>query len=407
MLNRSNSLKIDLLVIAVVFPLLTFTSNSIWTSTTSITVPLTDYYAINSSVVAELPNLMFSAMFLVVAPTAPWVTNRFGIYKTLCLSAALMSAGSFCRSLSSVSFLWLMVGNALVSIAQPFVSTNLSAVALQCAGPARQGFYIGTVGVVGSVGTAWGFAVSSWLIQSAAEYGRYFGSIEILYLSMNLASLAGLSYTCYQQWRRSDIFVATSALETESQSTHVYFPVENRGKIAIALVVVCVLAAASNAITIVLEQILLDQGYGNSEVFVSGLLYLVPCIFFPLAFGILVDSTERETFLSVIVYLSTSVLQAAVLYSGGSLNAFYVVITFYGITSNVLSTVLLPTANRWDHGQHATTINTVYSWLNTLLTLALTLVMTVLPTQLSSDVFLVLAALCVAGSLSLPCFRTP
>ena len=113
-----------------------------------------------------------------------------------------MVVGSFFRIFASQSFDWLLIGNALVSIAQPLVLTNTSTCSLKCVGAQHQGWYIGAASLSALLGGAWGFVVSSYLVQTTTDYGHYFGRIELLYLGIDLLVLAGLIWVCVRRFYR-------------------------------------------------------------------------------------------------------------------------------------------------------------------------------------------------------------
>ena len=135
-LRKPAPLELSLLCLA--FPWLLFTSSSIWTSTTSITVPLSDYYGLTNAVVTQLPNLTFSVLYILLGPFSAWITQRLTINSTLVLSALLMVIGDGCRVLSALGFGWLMAGNLLVALVAPLLFSNLSYVAMLCVADQRQ-----------------------------------------------------------------------------------------------------------------------------------------------------------------------------------------------------------------------------------------------------------------------------
>lgn len=440
--HPSPSEQLDLRALALLYALLMFTSNAVLTSTTSIAVPLTQYYNITNAAVAEMPNLMFAAVYLVVGFAPTYVTRRLNLFNTLCATALTLTLGSLCRAVAERGFGWLMVGNALVAIVQPLVFANTSGVALYCMGESAQGTYIGVVLLVGLLGNAWGFVVSSWIIQSASDYGHYFGRIELLYLFLNAISTVGLALVCLRRrWRRSHPaatvtvdFMAPSAGPTlsgttwpppppEASSMSIAIvppsvvdvdavapaaPVHNtrqqyKYKLALSLIVASLLNGSTNSVIIILEPILLDRGYGSSQVFAAGVCYLVVSIPAPWLFGAWIDRTlaARVKFIVLAVFVGTSLLQILLINVDISIHWFYAVIAVYGIGGNVITTVFLAAANRWTDGRDADAINAVYIWLHTLITLALALCFTLVSLGTTSAVFWSLSIVCCVASVFL------
>jgi hypothetical protein len=184
-------------------------------------------------------------------------------------------------------------------------------------------------------------------------------------------------------------------------------PVEYKYKIALSVLLCAVLGGMANAVTIVLEQVMIQQNNRtNYDVFVAGALYLLPSIPVAFPFGYWIDVTEHETALAAGVYVSTALLQLVVLSAGVSLPTLYAAISVYGATTNMLSTACLPSSNRWANGNHAKLINTVLSYLNNFFSLLLTVLFSVLSVHASLALNWTLVALCLAGTLLMFCIRT-
>lgn len=428
--------QFDLRALAVLYAILMFTSNAVLTSTTSIAVPLTQFYHITNSVVAEMPNLMFASVYLVVGFAPTYVTRRLNLFNTLCGTALILTLGSLCRAVAERGFGWLMVGNALVAIVQPLVFANTSGVALYCIGENAQGAYIGAVLLVGLLGNAWGFVVSSWIVQTAADYGHYFGRIELLYLFLNLSSALGLVAVClHWHWRRShpavpvdpplplplplqvqgcpawpppeathvSIALPRSATSASSPTPTVLVNARKHYKLGLSLIVASLLNGSTNAVIIILEPILLDRGYASSQVFVAGVCYLVVSIPAPWLFGAWIDRTlaSRAKFIVLAVFVGTSLLQILLINVNIAIRWFYAVIAVYGVGGNVLTTVFLAASNRWTDGRDADAINALYIWLHTFVTLALALCFTLVSLGTTSTVFWSLSIVCCVASLLL------
>lgn len=179
------------------FPWLMFCSSAIWTSTASITVLMGEYYGLSNDIVAQLPNLMFAIIYILLGLESAYITRRLTVYKTLILCALLMVLGDACRLLCGLGFGWLMLGNILVAIPAPLLFSNLSYISMVCISAERQGLYLGIASMIEALGYAWGFVVSSILIQTPAAYGVRFPKIEVLYLAINCACL--LAMVCANQ----------------------------------------------------------------------------------------------------------------------------------------------------------------------------------------------------------------
>ena len=72
------------------------------------------------------------------------------------------------------------------------------------------------------------------------------------------------------------------------------FPLENKFKVGICLVLTSLLNGSSNTVVIILEPIMLSRGNSSDEVLIAGILYLVITIPFPFLFGYWIDHTVHR-----------------------------------------------------------------------------------------------------------------
>lgn len=391
-------MTIESAALATVFPLLLFTSNAVWTSASSIAVPIIDYYHV-STLAANMLSLVFSIIYVVVGPSSAYLTDSLSLPPILFLAVCGMVLGNVFRAWASYGYLWLMLGNCCTAITQPFVYSNYSTVALYSVGRERQAVYIGLAVVIGSLGTAYGFGVCSYLIQSASDFAYWYARLELLYLVMNAAVAVVLAVICYRLYVRDDILSARARARRAGR-LRLSFPTQSKAAIVVCVAVAGIVDAMSLALTILLEQLMVDAGFSDQQVFVAGLLFLLPCVPFPLLAGYIIDAWPSANSYAMAVYIATALLGALMVHlSMYSITVVYVLVSLYGILSNITGTICLGITNQWSQGINAEKINTAYSWLSTFLSLALTLLFSLVSSStVSLDVFIVLASISVAAS---------
>lgn len=298
------------------FPLLLFTSNAMWEATAAVTLPVKQYYNLSNDTIANLPTLAFSVLYLAIGPFASIITRRFGLVSTQVASAVMMVVANVVRMLAvSAGFASFVVGTALAALVQPLFFANITTVAVYCQPYERQALYMGSVNTFSAIGTGVGFLFSTYLITDAQTFGSQNARTEAVYLGLDAAALLLVGGSLLQLWLRTLGRRAGAAPDAAE-------PCPSRDdRVAIVLCVglASVLGGVSNAVTVLLEQLLVDRGNSNAAISVSGMLFLFPGIPMPYIAGWCISLAQRRRSLAhgtFVFFAITTALQFTVLVRG-------------------------------------------------------------------------------------------
>lgn len=399
---------------------LVFVNTAINVSVAAVLDTIRQYFDVRNTLVLNLLAFVFPFAVLLLSPFVAECTRRWTVARLLLAATVLQSLATLCGLLSGLHFGWLCAQNIVAALAQPLLVCNYNAVSFLYVPQERRGTYLGAVVMLSSMGGAFGYLIATAIVRNTTDFAYYFPRLQVLFFVCDAMCLVGMAkHLCYmQQWLRngsapasnaahsggaaiteckdSDAEGAKHANATNETKAPVKYPPQpaqqvsvvaqqspfdegqwhfsnmiaqtlandcdtsQRHLVALYVVAIALLAGVSDAMTLLLAELLNQEGFTGTQVFWSGVVFFVPCVLSPWLAGYAIDRTRSVRVLPVMVTWLVALAQLGVLYTTGNFAAFLVILTLYGMLSNSLPTVFLASANLITHGSAADRINSVY-----------------------------------------------
>jgi fucose permease len=108
------------IVIVAIFCILTFVNGAWWVVVSPISVPVGKAYGQSDAVVALIP-MCFMILYPFINFPSNWVLDVRGIKNGVLFGAVLTSLGAAIRCLVATDFFFVIIGQILCAIGQPFI----------------------------------------------------------------------------------------------------------------------------------------------------------------------------------------------------------------------------------------------------------------------------------------------
>lgn len=107
-------------IIVIIYSLASIVNGMCWVVVTPISVPLQNAYNVSSALVAFIP-MSYMLFFIFINFPSNWVLDTKGIKKGIIVGTALTCLGCGIRCMVKFSFYFVVVGQVVCAIAQPFL----------------------------------------------------------------------------------------------------------------------------------------------------------------------------------------------------------------------------------------------------------------------------------------------
>ena len=197
-------------------------SNALWGSTIGISIFIDKYYQTDPSTIkGSLVDDIFYISYLLFSPFSFY----FSLLPAISISLVFTFIGSVIRMFyyipitdvgnnnSSYSALVanikkaisgidsVIIGNALISGAQPFAFNYITNVSEAYVSKENRGLYIGATSMFSSAGYAMGYLISIYVIKSADDYYKQFGDMNYIYAVFSFLLIVALLIYFYLRRR--------------------------------------------------------------------------------------------------------------------------------------------------------------------------------------------------------------
>jgi fucose permease len=121
-------------VIVLLFGLLSFVNGMCWVVVSPIAVPISNAYGVSEAIVSLIP-MSYMIIYIFMNFPSNWVLDAKGIKKGIVVGAVLTGIGSAIRCLVSYSFYFVIVGQFVCALGQPFILNAPTKIAVRWFSP--------------------------------------------------------------------------------------------------------------------------------------------------------------------------------------------------------------------------------------------------------------------------------
>ena len=118
------------IAIVAIFCILTFVNGACWVIVSPISVPVGKAYGQSDAVVSIIP-MCFMFVYVFVNFPSNWVLDVKGIKNGVVIGAVLTSLGAAIRCLVATDFYFVIIGQILCAIGQPFILNAPTKIAIR------------------------------------------------------------------------------------------------------------------------------------------------------------------------------------------------------------------------------------------------------------------------------------
>mmetsp|Transcript_25736 Transcript_25736/g.45199 ORF Transcript_25736/g.45199 Transcript_25736/m.45199 type:complete len:426 (-) Transcript_25736:950-2227(-) len=171
-------------LILTLFSLSTISNALMWVTCAPITEELSDIYGVSEFVV-EICSLVYMAAFIPVVFPSNYILDEYGLRVGVLVGMTLTFFGALCRIGAFDSFYWVLIGQTLAAIGQPFLLNAPAKLATYWFRPDMRTEATTVGSAANSLGVAFGFIIPSIFVDGSS------GKTEVGWLMVTEAIVIG------------------------------------------------------------------------------------------------------------------------------------------------------------------------------------------------------------------------